>query len=241
MRTSAALIPLAFAALAAVGSPFAADLAAAPIAVPPPSARVIDLTGTLSGATVARLDQELDAFAARRGSRIAVLMVPTTQPQDIARFAIRVADAWKLEGDGGDGAILIVAKHDRRVRLEIGRGLRAVLPRALARHIIGDTIDPRFRDGDFDGGVAAGVARMVAAVNGEALPPADRRWRRGAGGELRQLWPLLLAIALAAGILAFAASLWLARSRGWSNGGGWRGLGDRSAGDGGVGGASGRW
>ena len=178
--------------LAAIGAAlFAAALAYAQVAVPPLTARVTDLTGTLSGAAVARIENELAAFEAQKGSQIAVLMVPTTQPEDIEQFGIRVADAWKLGRKGvDDGAILIVAKNDRRVRIEVGYGLEGALPDAIANRIITETITPHFRQGDYDGGVEAGVERMIAVVNGEPLPAPDTRWEQR--GRSTNIFPLLL-------------------------------------------------
>ncbi len=184
----------AFAVLALCGL-FIAGVAAARVPVPPLTGRVVDLTGTLSGATVARVEQQLAAFEAHKGSQIAVLMVPTTQPEDIAQFGIRVADAWKLGRKGvDDGAILIIAKNDRRVRIEVGYGLEGVLPDAIANRIVMDTIAPHFRAGDFDGGVEAGVARMISVINGEPLPPPDRRWTAERRRGLQGLFPLLLIV-----------------------------------------------
>jgi len=179
----------------------AAASAHAQVAVPPLTARVIDLTGTLSGAAVARIETELAALEAKKGSQIAVLMVPTTQPEDIEQFGIRVADAWKLGRKGvDDGAILIVAKNDRRVRIEVGYGLEGALPDAIANRIITETIAPHFRQGDYDGGVQAGVDRMIAVINGEPLPAPEKRWQGGSG--VSNLFPLLLVVVfVASGVL----------------------------------------
>jgi len=114
---------------------------------------------------------------ATKGSQIAVLIVPTTQPEEIEQYGIRVADQWKLGRKGvDDGAILIVAKDDRRVRIEVGRGLEGALPDAIANRIVDEAIAPRFKLADYDGGVEAGVEKMIAVVNGEPLPEPDRRW-----------------------------------------------------------------
>lgn len=144
----------------------------AEVAVPALSQRVTDLTGTLTPDTVARLENTLAQFEAAKGSQIAVLMLPTTVPEDIAEYGIRVAEQWKAGRKGvDDGAILIVAKDDRRVRIEVGYGLEGVIPDAVARRIIAEDIVPRFRQGDFSGGVEAGVSRMMRLVEGEPLPP----------------------------------------------------------------------
>ncbi len=172
------------------------------VTVPPLTARVTDLTGTLSGAAVAHIENELAAFEAKKGSQIAVLMVPTTQPEDIDQFGIRVADSWKLGRKGvDDGAILIVAKNDRRVRVEVGYGLEGALPDAIANRIITETITPRFRQGDYDGGVEAGVDRMIAVINGEPLPAPDRKWEHH-DNNIGNFLPLLLAaVFVASGLL----------------------------------------
>jgi uncharacterized protein len=159
--------------------------------VPALTGRVIDLTGTLSVAVIAKLESGLAALEAQKGSQIAVLVVPTTQPEEIEQFGIRVADQWKLGRKGvDDGAILIVAKNDRHVRIEVGRGLEGALPDAIANRIIDEEITPRFKQGDFDGGVQAGVDRMISVINGEPLPPPDHGLLRSRG--LGHMLPLLL-------------------------------------------------
>ncbi len=174
----------------------------ADVAVPPLTARVTDLTGTLSGEAVTHLEAQLTAFEAKKGSQIAVLIVPTTQPEEIEQYGIRVADDWKLGRKGiDDGAILLVAKNDRRVRIEVGRGLEGALPDVTANRIITDTITPRFKTGDYDGGVEAGIDQIVAVVNGEPLPEPDKKWERH-GGDLGSLLPLLLVVVfVASGVL----------------------------------------
>ncbi len=171
----------------------AAPRVQAQVAVPPLTARVTDLTGTLSGEAVTRIESKLANLEARKGSQIAVLIVPTTQPEEIEQFGIRVEDAWKLGRKGvSDGAYLIVAKNDRRVRIEVGYGLEGALPDAIANRIITEAITPRFKAGDYDGGVEAGVDQMIAVVNGEPLPEPDRKWERRSG--VGHLLPLLLVV-----------------------------------------------
>jgi uncharacterized protein len=179
----------------------AALLARADVAVPPLTARVTDLTGTLSGEAVNRIEAKLANFEAKKGSQIAVLIVPSTAPEEIEQFGIRVEDAWKLGRKGvDDGAYLIVAKNDRRVRIEVGYGLEGALPDAIASRIIAETITPHFKLGDYDGGVEAGVDQMIAVVNGEPLPEPDRKWEHHSG--LGHLLPLLLvAVFVASGVL----------------------------------------
>jgi uncharacterized protein len=175
--------------------------ARAQVAVPPLTGRVTDLTGTLSGGAVTRIEAKLVNLEASKGSQIAVLIVPTTQPEEIEQFGIRVEDAWKLGRKGvDDGAYLIVAKNDRRVRIEVGYGLEGALPDAIANRIITETITPHFKAGDYDGGVEAGVDQMISVVNGEPLPEPDRKWERHKG--LGNFLPLLLVAAfVASGVL----------------------------------------
>ena len=181
----------------------AAGVAVATVPVPPPTGRVVDLTGTLSGATVARVEQQLAAFEARKGTPITVLMVPTTRPEPIGVFAVRVAGAWLPDRKGvADGAILVIAKNDHRVRIEVGHGLEGVLPEAIANRIARDTVVPYFRAGDFDGGVEAGVSRMIAVIDGQPLPAPGRRWTAGHEHGLRGLLPLLtIVVLIGAGVL----------------------------------------
>lgn len=164
----------------------------AEVAVPPPDTPVIDLTGTLTPDQIATLDQQLRAFDAKKGSRIAILIVPTTQPETIEQYGIRVAEAWKLGRSGvNDGAVLLIAKDDRAVRIEVGRGLEGVLPDVLANRIIEQVIVPRFRSGDFFGGVREAIERMIALIEGEPLPEPARS-ERGAPDGLGNALPLLL-------------------------------------------------
>jgi uncharacterized protein len=179
--------------LLAAGSLLTPRSACAQVAVPPLTARVTDLTGTLSGEAVNRIESKLAAFEATKGSQIAVLILPTTQPEEIEQFSIRVAEAWKLGRKGvDDGAILLVAKNDRRVRIEVGQGLEGALPDAIANRIVEETIAPHFKTGDFDGGIEAGINQMITVVNGEPLPAPDRKWEHHGG--LGSMLPLLLVV-----------------------------------------------
>jgi uncharacterized protein len=172
---------------------FGFALASAEVAVPPLASRVTDLTGTLSGGAVARIEAKLADLEAKKGSQLAVLIVPTTQPEEIEQYGIRVADAWKLGRKSvDDGAILLVAKNDRRVRIEVGQGLEGALPDAIANRIITETITPHFKQADYDGGVEAGIDQMISVVNGEPLPQPDKKWERHSG--LGNMLPLLLIV-----------------------------------------------
>jgi uncharacterized protein len=162
----------------------AAGLARAEVAVPPLKTRVTDLTATLNAAQQATLERELADFETRKGSQIAVLIVPTTQPETIEQYAIRVAEAWKLGRKGiDDGALLLVAKDDRALRVEVGYGLEGVIPDAVAKRIISEIILPYFKQGDFYGGIQAGVTRLVRLVEGEPLPPPHKKDVSWAGFE----------------------------------------------------------
>lgn len=145
--------------------------ARAEVAVPP-VARVTDLTGTLDAGQRSGLDARLAAFEQRKGSQLAVLVIPTTAPETIEQYALRVAEAWKLGRDGvDDGALLLVAKDDRALRIEVGYGLEGVVPDAVAKRIVAETITPYFQAGDFHGGIAAGLEQLIKVVEGEPLPP----------------------------------------------------------------------
>src|ERR671936_121932 len=142
------------------------------IDVPPLKARVTDLTTTLSAQQRASLEQTLAEFEARKGAQLAVLIVPSTQPETVEQYAVRVEEAWKLGRKGvDDSVLLVVAKNDRRLHFEVGYGLEGALPDAIAKRIIDNDIVPRFRDGDFYGGIRAGIDRVMRVVEGEKLPP----------------------------------------------------------------------
>lgn len=162
--------------------------------IPPLTARVTDLTGTLTADQQARLESRLAEFESRKGAQLAVLIVDRTQPEEIEQYSIRVADAWKLGREKpDDGALLLVAKDDRALRIEVGRGLEGALTDLVSKRIIADTITPLFRQGDFAGGITAGVEQMIRVVDGEPLPAPDREW--GSRAErLRNLLPLLLGL-----------------------------------------------
>lgn len=151
--------------------------------VPALDARVIDQTGTLDAAQRQSLDAKLAAFEQQKGSQIVVLMVPTTQPEDIAAYANRVANDWKIGRRAvGDGVLLIVAKDDRKMRIEVAKTLEGAVPDIAAAQIIDDAMKPRFRDNDFDGGLNAAADQLIARISGEALPQVERRDDARSGG-----------------------------------------------------------
>ncbi len=142
-----------------------------PVPVPPLSSPVTDLTQTLTPDQSAALDSRLRAYEAQKGTQIAVLIVPTTQPETIEQYSIRVAEQWKIGRQGvDDGVILLVAKNDRAVRIEVGTGLEGALPDVIASRIISQVIVPHFREGDFSGGINAAITRIIAVIEGEQLP-----------------------------------------------------------------------
>jgi uncharacterized protein len=167
--------------------------AAAEVAVPPLSGRVVDQTATLSSSEVASLDQTLKDFEARKGSQIAVLIVPTTTPEAIEQYSIRVAEAWKIGRKKiDDGAILVVAKNDRKLRIEVGYGLEGALTDVTTKRIIDEIITPKFRSGDFAGGISSGVDQIIRVVDGEALPTPVRRQGSGLLDHIDPFNPFLL-------------------------------------------------
>ena len=165
----------------------------------PAVARVVDQTGTLSGEQKSALERMLEAFENRKGSQLAVVMVRSTGGEPIEQFSLRVAEQWKLGRKGADdGALLVIAKDDRALRIEVGYGLEGALNDATAKRIVSDVVTPRFREGDFFGGITAGVDRMIRVIDGEPLPaPAGRA--PDVGGDIFQLLPVLLIAAVVIG------------------------------------------
>ena len=179
--------------------------ALADVAVPPLTGRVVDQTGTLSVGDIASLDRTLRDFEAKKGSQIAVLIVPTTQPETIEQYSIRVAEAWKIGRKKiDDGAILVVAKNDRKLRIEVGYGLEGALTDVTTRRIIDEVITPKFRSGDFAGGISDGVDGILRVVDGEPLP-APAKQQQDSGDLLGHIDPfnpfLLFGVFIAGGIL----------------------------------------
>jgi uncharacterized protein len=145
--------------------------AMAEVAVPPLTGRIVDLTGTLSPDEIMRQSQRLKDLQTRKGSQVAVLILPTTQPETIEQYSIRVAQAWKIgRRKIDDGVLLVVAKNDHKLRIEVGYGLEGPLTDVTARRIIDEVIVPRFKTGDFEGGIAEGLTRIIGVIDGEPLP-----------------------------------------------------------------------
>jgi uncharacterized protein len=159
----------------------------ADVAVPPLSGRVVDQTGTLSSNDIASLTQTLKDFETRKGSQVAVLIVPTTAPETIEQYSIRVAEAWKIGRKKiDDGAILVVAKDDRKLRIEVGYGLEGALTDVTSKRIIDEVITPKFKSGNFAGGISDGVTRILGVIDGEPLP-APVQPQDNSGSSLYQL------------------------------------------------------
>jgi len=156
--------------------------ALADVAVPPLTGRVVDKTATLSSGDIDRLARTLQDFDIRKGSQIQVLIVPTTAPETIEQYSLRVAEAWKIgRKNVDDGAILVVAKDDRKLRIEVGYGLEGALTDVTSKRIIDETITPKFRNGDFAGGISDGVDRIIRVVDGEPLPAPTQREPQNTG------------------------------------------------------------
>jgi uncharacterized protein len=169
MRLRAALGLVLALILAAVAAPAPGeDL----VPVPPLKQRVTDLTGTLEAQEIQALERQLAAFEQARGSQIAVLLVPTTKPEPIEAYGIRVAEAWKVGRKGvGDGVIVLVAKEDRRMRIEVAKALEGAIPDARAKRIVAEIMAPAFKQGDFAGGLREAIGALEKLIEGEDLPP----------------------------------------------------------------------
>ena len=191
--------------------------------VPALEERVTDLAGTLSADEQAAIAQRLAAVEQRKGSQIALLIVPSTAPEAIEQYSIRVVDAWQLGRKGvDDGVLLLVATADRTLRIEVGRGLEGAIPDAIAKRIIAEQITPHFREGRFADGLNAGVGAIIARIDGEPLPAPVQRARQASADTVFDLLvqtvfiaffaaPILRAIfgrLLASGVGAAAGGLW---------------------------------
>ncbi len=168
--------------------------ALAEVDVPKLSHRVTDLTGTLDAGQQQLLESKLAAFESRKGAQVAVLMLPTTQPETIEQFGIRAAEAWKLGRKGvDDGALLLIAKDDRKLRIEVGYGLEGALNDATSKRIVAEVIAPLFKRGEFYQGVNAGVDAIIKVIDGEALPPPAARSNHS-GSDLRTTFEVVFLI-----------------------------------------------
>src|SRR3984893_3369552 len=180
---------LSFLALAVLAAPaFGQTL----LPIPKLTARVTDLTGTLTAEQQSMLEEKLSTFEARKGAQIAVLVVPTTEPEEIDLYSIRVVDQWKLGRQKvDDGALLLVAKNDRDLRIEVGKALEGALTDLTAHRIISETIIPLLRQGDFYGGINTGLDQMIRVIDGEPLPAPDLGWQGQSVRGVSHLVPFL--------------------------------------------------
>jgi len=175
--------------------------------VPKLTARVTDLTGTLTAEQQNALEQKLAAFESAKGSQLAVLIVPTTGPEDIFQYSFRVADTWKLgrRQAGGksvdDGALLVVAKNDRKLFIQVGYGLEGVLTDAVCSRIYSETLRPAFRQGNYYAGIDAALDQMISLIQGESLPPPEERWQGGRNGHGGGLLPFIFFAVLAGSVV----------------------------------------
>ena len=197
--------------------------------IPALSSRVTDLTATLSADQRSRLEEKLAAFERQKGAQVAVLIVPTVKPETIPEYALRVVESWKLGRKGvDDGVLLLIAKEDRKLRIEVGYGLEGALNDATAKRIISETISPRFKQGDFYGGIDSGLETMLRVVGGESLPePEQQRDAKNSddghdtlrlvgfvlvfdvGGIVRAIFGRFLAAGIIGGVVGIVASLLL--------------------------------
>jgi uncharacterized protein len=169
--------------------------AAQEVAIPDLAAHVTDLTNTITPEQQSALEAKLRDLETQKGSQIAVLLVATTQPESIEQYSMRVVEQWKLgRKKVDDGALLLIAKSDRKLRIEVGYGLEGVLPDAIAKRIITEDIAPHLKQGDFYGGIVAGVSRMAATIQGEALPPPAGQANDGKDLESNYLFLIFAAL-----------------------------------------------
>jgi uncharacterized protein len=188
-------------AVAAAALLFAFGAAAEDVPIPPLTGRIVDATGALAPERKRELEASLEAFEKRKGSQIAVLITGTTFPEPIESFALRVAEAWKIGRKGvDDGIVVVIARSDQAMRLEVGYGLEGAVSDAVAKRLIEEEFIPRFREGDFYGGLRAGLDRLMRVIDGEPLPAPKQD--TGRGGDLRSIesyFVLFMVIVIAVG------------------------------------------
>ncbi|WP_048440988.1 YgcG family protein [Caenimonas sp. SL110] len=175
--------------------------------VPALTAHVIDQTNTLDAIQRQGLEDQLTALETAKGAQVAILMVATTQPEDITSYANRISNAWKIGRKGvGDGLLVVVAKDDRKIRIEVAKTLEGAIPDLAARRVIDEAITPEFKKGDYAAGLRAGVAQITSLINGEALPPVKQADKSPAGGAFGFDWMdlaifLFIAVPVVGGVL----------------------------------------
>ena len=172
---------------------------AALVEIPELKTRVTDLTQTLSQAQQSQIEQKLAAFEAKKGSQIAVLIVPTTQPEEIEQYSTRLVQTWKFgRKKEQDGVLILVAKDDHKLRIEVDSGLQGAIPDLIAKRIVSEIIAPKFKQGDFYGGLDAGIDKLIGLVDGEALPAPSSRASNGK--TIENILPILLFGGLVSGL-----------------------------------------
>ena len=187
---------LLFASQLFYSQPALAELAA----IPDLSARVTDVTGTLSTEEKSQLEAKLSAFEQKKGSQITLLILPSTQPEEIEQYSIRVVEKWKIgRKKVDDGILVLVAKDDHKMRIEVGYGLEGAIPDLTAKRVIAEVIAPKFKQGDFAGGLNDGVDKLIGLVNGEALPPPAKK-TTFYGNSIENILPILMFGGLISGL-----------------------------------------
>lgn len=180
---------------------FNAQAANGLVQIPPLSSAVTDLTQTLSAEEQTALNEKLTQFSQQTGSQIAVLLLPTTQPEDIAQFGIRLAEAWKIGREKqDDGVIVIVAKQDRKMRIEVGYGLEGAIPDAVAKRIIAEQLTPAFKQGQFYQGLHLATDSLIQLIQGEQLPAPAPKDKKAQNGLMHWL-PILMFAAIFLGAI----------------------------------------
>ncbi len=227
---------------------FSLVLPAAALDVPPSKGYVTDQAGIISSATEQQLERYLRSFEESDSTQIAVLTITSLQGEALDGYALKVAETWEIgQKEHDNGALLLVAKDDRKIRIEVGYGLEGKLTDLLTGRIIDNEISPRFKQGDFDGGIIAGVGAMTQAVRGEYKgtgQPAGKKKRNPLGllFFLLFLGPGLLRLFLPHSRYGRSRGIWFGGG-GFGGGGGGFGGGGFSGGGGGFGGggSSGSW
>ncbi|MGQ2966710.1 TPM domain-containing protein [Methylophilus sp.] len=172
------------------------------VEIPPLTSAVTDLTQTLSAEEQTALNEKLTQFSQQTGSQIAVLILPSTQPEDIAQFGIRLADAWKIGREKeDDGVIVIIAKQDRKMRIEVGYGLEGAIPDVVAKRIIAEQLSPAFKQGQFYQGLHLATDTLIKLIQGEQLPAPAQRQPAAAQQGLMHWLPILMFAAIIGGAI----------------------------------------
>ena len=166
-----------------------ADAQVTELPIPALTAHVLDTASALAPAQREQLEAKLTAFETSHGSQVVLLLLPSTQPEDISSYANRVANSWKIgRKEVGDGVLLIVAINDRKVRIEVAKTLEGAIPDLAAKRIIDSGLTPRFKQGDYAGGLSAATDQIMALISGEALPAPAQRTGSGAAARLGFNW-----------------------------------------------------